>query len=202
MCTISRRRTTHLSFGFSYHTRYCLHHLFAFTAQGLIPSLLGSLFLDISQATILEGLNMSKFVETLVASSPTIVCLTAMVHLKRDKEDKMIGTRYVWANPAMYPAGEELPAQCPGCHSIRSFRKPKGGDPNIHRFKCEGKHVNGSKCDVIKTFQAKNMKPVKNSYWMSGPWPVYGELPKQQEKDEEGDEDDENKADLDYIPVD
>jgi hypothetical protein len=156
------------------------------------------LFLDISQATILEGLDASSFVETLVASSPTIARLTAMVHLKRGKEDQMIGTQYAWAHPAMRPWGQELPVQCPDCRSIRSFSRRRGGDPDIHKFICRGKHVDGSSCTTIRTFEAKDgMKPVKKSHWLSSPWPEYGVLPEQQEQVEEA-----RKSDSDYVESD
>jgi hypothetical protein len=89
--------------------------------------LLGSLFLNISQATILEGLDTSKFVKILVASFSTITYLTTMVHLKRDKKDKMIDMWYVWANPAMHPVGQELLAQYLGCHQYASLRRQKVG---------------------------------------------------------------------------
>jgi hypothetical protein len=187
MYTMSESQTAHPSrILISFYCSYGFRHLFAFTAQGLIPSLLGSLFLDLCQVTILEGLDASSFVETLVASSPTIARLTAMVHLKKGKDGKMVGTKYAWAHPAMRPWGHELPVQCSDCYSIRSFFRVKIGDPDIPKFKCRGKHIDGSSCTTIRTFEAKDgMKPVKKSYWLSSPWPDYDVLPEKDKHVEE-----------------
>jgi hypothetical protein len=150
--------------------------------------------------TILEGQDTSKVVRTLISSSPTIARLTAMVHLERDKEDKMVGRQYVWANPAMRPAGKELPGQCPSCGSIRSLRKVKGGDPKIHKFRCKAQNIDGSDCEKTLAFEAENMTPIKNSDWMSGPWPVYGDVPQQPKQVQV--EDEGSQSDQEYLPSD
>ncbi|KAH9990729.1 hypothetical protein BJV77DRAFT_1068791 [Russula vinacea] len=80
-------------------------HLFAFTVEGLIPSLLSSLILDMTQRVIVESYDVSDFIGNLIASSPITGRHMSIVHLSITTEG-MKSVQYVWAHKTMQPWGK------------------------------------------------------------------------------------------------
>jgi hypothetical protein len=126
-----------------------------------------------SQVTVLENMDASRFIESLLASSPTISRFTAMVHLKMGRDGNgMVGTKYAWAHQKMRPWGQELPVQCSKCFSLRCFTQFKAGNADVHKFVCKGLNTDGTACRDVLEFRAPdNMKRVPKSHWISSTWP-------------------------------
>ena len=143
--------------------------------EGLIPSLLSSLILDMTQRVILESYDVSDFIGHLIAASPVIGRHTSIVHLSITAEG-MKSVQYVWAHKNMQPWGKRLPAQCDKCGSFRSWDKPgsiPASDSNRggYSFRCTGTTQNGSNCThIITSYQPEGIIEVKNN-WMTLPWP-------------------------------
>ena len=77
-------------------------HLFAFTVDGLIPSILSSLLIDMSQRVILESYDISNFIGNLISSSPIIACHTSIIHLCITEKGTS-SVQYLWAHKAIQP---------------------------------------------------------------------------------------------------
>ncbi|KAH9983730.1 hypothetical protein BJV77DRAFT_1072644, partial [Russula vinacea] len=150
-------------------------HLFAFTVDGLIPSILSSLLIDMSQRVILESYDISNFIGNLISSSPIIARHTSIIHLCITEKGTS-SVQYLWAHKAIQPWGKRLPPQCDKCGSFRSWDKPvhvpaSGANRVGYSFRCTGTTVNGSECMNILTFyQPEGVIEVKNG-WMTLPWP-------------------------------
>ena len=146
-----------------------------FTVEGLIPSLLSSLILDMMQHIIMESYDMSNFIGNLIASSPITGWHTSIIHLSITTEG-IKSVQYVWAHKTMQPWGKQLPAQYDKCGLFQLWDKAvfiPASDANWGglSFKCTGTTLNGSKCThIITSYQPEELIEVKNN-WMTLPWP-------------------------------
>jgi hypothetical protein len=150
-------------------TSYGFNDLFAFTVEGLIPSLISTLVVDMAHCVIVEGLGTSTIITSLLTSSPIIARHTSMIRLSKT-ENGICGLKYQWAQREMRPWGHRLPPQCPVCRSFRSWgdRKDREG---IALFACRGTR-NGSRCSYIQSFEKPNgAERVEKSDWIKIPWP-------------------------------
>ena len=146
-----------------------------FTVEGLIPSLLSSLILDMTQHVIMGSHDVSDFIGNLIASSPITGWHISIIHLSITTEG-MKSVQYVRAHKMMQPWGKQLPAQCDKCGLFQLWDKAifiPTSDANRGglSFKCTGTTLNGSKCThIIISYQPEGLIEVKNN-WMTLPWP-------------------------------
>src|ERR1019366_1760206 len=107
-----------------------------------------------SQATILENMDASSFVDNLILSAPPVARHTSMIHLKNisnknSLEQGLVGMKYDWAQPSVRPWGKPLRTQCPQCLSLRPWDRVKVTSDTVLTFTCKGRYTNGSNCGYI-----------------------------------------------------
>jgi hypothetical protein len=137
-----------------------------------MPSLLSSMFLDMSFRVIIQGFNVNGFIGELLGTSPIVGRHTSIIHLSKTPNG-LIGSKYVWAHPDMVPWGNVLPVQCPRCFSYRSFgqRLMGVGAATSMSFSCNGL-FKGQTCGKVITFpKPLQVKNLPKSDWIALPWP-------------------------------
>jgi hypothetical protein len=153
-------------------SRYKFNHLFAFTVDGLIPSLLSSFMVDMAHRVVIENHDANLFMRGLLQSAPIAARHTSIIHLTVTDE-AVQGRIYAWAKRQIRPWGQHLPAQCPACFSFRSWqmKDTRTGPAN---FECMGKTVAGHKCRHVHTVKASALRPDGwnvHGDWISIAWP-------------------------------
>lgn len=152
---------------------YNFKHTFAFSAAGLIPSFLSSLFIDMAHRVIVESLDINQFITSLLASAPIVGRHTSIIHLEK-KEDRLLGFKYVWAKRPITPWGTPLPAQCLGCKCFRSWGKFSVGRNNTLSFQCKGVRGDGSPCTYTIFFEKPEKvidAEISKTDWIKMVWP-------------------------------
>jgi hypothetical protein len=152
-------------------TSYRFKHLFAFTAYGLIPSLLSTFLIDMAHRVIVEGFDISRWMTNLLDSSPIAARHTSIIHL-RETEGVIHGLEYVWAHRQMQPWGSPLPPQCPRCFSFRPWAERKKTTDSRVVFSCKGKSK-GMVCGYLdKADRPSNLRDAPpRSDWITLNWP-------------------------------
>jgi hypothetical protein len=141
--------------------------------DGLIPSLLSSLLVDMANRIIVESHQIDHFINDLLKSAPVVARHTSIVHLSAFG-NRVKSVQYIWANKFMQPWGKRLPAQCSECLSFRPWDKPVstgGSDGNVYLFKCRGTKANGSGCANILTFKKPAGFISASDDWITLSWP-------------------------------
>jgi hypothetical protein len=136
-----------------------------------------------AQVTILESMDATTFIESLSRSSPLMARHTSLVHIKKRRDSNGVarggveGMKYDWAHVTVRPWGEPMRAQCPECFSLRAWDPLPGGDPNVSRFRCKGRHIDGLGCIYILSVNRPRGSKVTSGkpVWISRPWPFRDE---------------------------
>ena len=104
---------------------YNFNHLFAFTTNSLILTILSSLFLDLAQKLIVEGFQINKnFVHIMLGPALIAARHTSIMHIIKNSpssDTPVSSFKNVWAHREMQPWGRPKPAQCSKCKSFRSW---------------------------------------------------------------------------------
>lgn len=123
--------------------------------------------------TVVEGLQIEKFIDHLLKTAPIIGRHTSLVHISNFNQG-VSGVSYVWAPRTLAPWGNPLPVQCPDCRCVRSWGKPTVGANNALLFVCGGINGNGFICkNEIFFKKPDNVLSVglHRTDWMKLSWP-------------------------------
>ena len=155
---------------------YNFNHLFAFTTDSLIPTLLSSLFLDLAQKLIVEGFQIDKnFVRIMLGPALIAARHTSIVHIIKNgpgSDTPVSSFKYVWAHREMQPWGRPKPAQCSKCKSFRSWGArlpPNNLDGGA--FRCEAVIKNQVCHNVFVSARPSNIS-LQVGDWIIATWPA------------------------------
>ena len=148
-------------------------HIFAFTADGLIPSILSSFLVDVAQRVIVEGFDISKFLFQFLDNAPFVARHTAIIHLANKPGGGVVGRKYIWSHKNIQPWGQQLPSQCQECWSFRPWDQGKQAMNGVDMvFRCSGKKFDGSNCSNKLHFRKPEALGQSHSgNWLSLQWP-------------------------------
>jgi hypothetical protein len=165
--------SNHTGMHVEHRNSHGFRHIFAFTARGLIPSILTSFLVDVAQKVIVDSADIDTFLISILDSAPSVARHTAVIHIT-NKDTGVEGSRYVWSSSQFQPWAQHLPVQCPTCFSFRPWPRD-GGKKGVNScmvFKCQGRNVDDEACKHELRFEMLQYKAKsKSGMWFSFNWP-------------------------------
>ena len=105
-----------------------------FTANELQPCLTSTFFLNYRQCILIENFSLEPSLCQLLPISTSIAHHTNLI-LIHCSTDQVVSTKFIWTYMDIHPWGNEIPVQCPECHTLRPWG-PKNKKKSMIIFSC------------------------------------------------------------------
>ena len=91
-------------------------------------------FLNYGQRVVIENFSLEPSLCQLLPISTSITCHTDLV-LIHHSTDQVVSTKFIWTHMDIHPWGNEIPVQCPECHTPCPWG-PKSKKKSMIIFSC------------------------------------------------------------------